>query len=257
MKGTLTMFAIAWAIVLALYFGMLCSTVAAAPAPAVKFKEVARFACPPRIATAAEKAEVKKQIGLMGDDKFATRESAQAKLVEMGEIALSQLDDAEKNSGDLEIRRRAQRAVDKIISNALDEMEVPSIFVLPPQHLDAVYIYFRAAAGEERYFPIDEKLGKFGKWLRQECLVSTGSLLRPRDNSECSRRAAMRKLVDDMRLRIGERRTLRFLRALPAKMGQECNIEEFSKYRYNSGHFQDLDKWAKELPDNLKKGIER
>lgn len=249
MEGTGPIRACGWIAGAALILSMMFAAAAAAPAPAPRHQP---FACPLKVATDSQKKEIAKLIDQTGDDAFLVREDASRKLVEVGEVAIPQLEDAYKNSKDLEIRRRAERAVDKIRFNAIENADLPSIFVLPLHLKEAVYIYYREAAGDETYFPIDEKLGRLGRWLRTECLVNAGSATRPRDRSVAAEKAAMRNLVDEMRQRIGVERTLAFIHKLPNKKLHKLDVEYYGQYRWKSEHnssIKALDRHAKGEPE--------
>jgi len=249
MEGTVIR-ASGWIAAIAISISMMFAAAAAAPAPAPKCQP---FACPPKVATDAQKKEITKLIDQTGDDAFLVREDASRKLVEIGEVAIPQLEDAYKNSKDLEIRRRVERAVDKIRFKAVENADLPSIFVLPLHLKEAVYIYYREVAGDETYYPIDEKLGRLGHWLRTQCDVNAGSRTRPRDRSLAAEKAAMRRLVDELRQRIGDERTLAFIHKLPSKKAHRTVDDQYyGQYRWkdrNASSIQSLDRYAKGEPE--------
>lgn len=73
---------------------------------------------PPVPAPAADAAEIARLIAMLGDPAFAVREEASTKLAAIGKPAVAALEAAAKTSTDLEVRQRAQRAIDAITKPA-------------------------------------------------------------------------------------------------------------------------------------------
>lgn len=201
--------------------------------------------CPSPSPTPRQAKEIDTLVNQLGHERQHTRDQAEVKLQEIGEVALEQLKVAARLSPDLEVRRRADRLVDQICEHALDSVTYPSIFALDEEFQDFVYYYFRKQSDTVIVFPIDENLGFFGRWLREKCLVVVGGENRPKTHTAQVESRAMANLFADMRSYLGNRRALAILRRLPKTAGVRFNTVEFQKHHY-FGHyrFTSLEAWV-------------
>jgi HEAT repeat protein len=113
--------------------------------------------------TAEKREQVRRHIGRLGGEEFATREGAAQELATIGRIALPQLREATKDR-DAEVARRASMLIERIEREPAQQLPVAALRLLavrkPPGAVEALLSYLPNAEEDQRTEEVRQALGR-------------------------------------------------------------------------------------------------